>query len=205
MPGPRRAGPRRALAALYLWLWGASLLAVGVVLMAGHWVALPGPARDDAGLARELAGLEPARGATAWVLTHVLYAECRCSRRIFEHIAERPTPAGVHERVLLIGRDESWERHARERSIELVEVDPTELRERFGIESAPLLLVADPQGRIRYRGGHTARKQGLDDRDIEILEALREGREAAALPVYGCAVSRELQSILDPIGIKYAR
>jgi hypothetical protein len=68
-----------------------------------------------------------------------------------------------------------------------------------------LLIVVDPGGTPRYAGGYTIRKQGLDYQDLEILAELRRGSSAERLPAYGCAVSDELQSALDPIGIKYVR
>lgn len=198
------AGPlRRAAPALFLGAWAASFLAIGVVLMVGHWVALPRPASGDKNLAQGLADLPDEPVAPCWRMTHVLYAECRCSQRILEYLAGRPTPREVREGVLLVGQDEAFERRARERGLALAVIGAEELRARLGIESAPLLLIRDPQGRVRYSGGHTDRKQGLDYRDLELLEALRGGAQVEPLPVFGCAVSRELQSILDPIGIKY--
>ncbi len=189
---------------MFLVLWGAFLLLVSAALMAGHWVVLPAPENNDVKLEAALAGMT-ALGDQRWHLTHVLYAECRCSERIFDYLSARPTPPGVGERVLLAGSRDEWASRARARGFDVVVLTPEDLKARFDIESAPLLLISDPGGRIRYAGGYTGRKQGLDYRDVAILESLRSGERVDALPLYGCAVSREMQELLDPIGIEYAR
>ena len=63
--------------------------------------------------------------------------------------------------------------------------------------------MVDPAGVVRYAGGYTARKQGLELRDRQILGDLMASGTTPLLPLYGCAVSKRLQAILDPIGIKY--
>jgi hypothetical protein len=85
------------------------------------------------------------------------------------------------------------------------EISADELAQRFHIESVPLLVIVDPTGVLRYVGGYTLRQQGLDYQDLEILAQLRQNRATHSLPIYGCAVSRQLKSYLDPIGIKYRR
>ncbi|HVS18251.1 MAG TPA: hypothetical protein VMT18_06605 [Planctomycetota bacterium] len=203
LAGVQTVGRRSArLPVAYLALWaGAALLTVSV-LMAGHWVSLPRPAPENRLLAQGLAGLA-SQAQPTWSMTHVLYADCRCSQRIFEHLVRRPSPEGTCERVLLVGAADGWERRALERGIELVHLTQEELEFRFGIVSAPLLVISDPSARVRYAGGYTDRKQGLDYVDTRTLAALRAGGPVESLPVYGCGVSPDLQAILDPIGIKY--
>ena len=201
----RLRGWARSLALVsFFGVWGVALLLIGSILMGAHWIGLPAPAHDDARLASALAGLN-APGDERWQLTHVLYAECRCSARIFDYLCARPTPRGAGERVLLVGRREEWVARARAHGIDVRVVTAEELKSRFDVESAPLLLVSDPRGAIRYVGGYTEQKQGLDYRDVAVLASLRSGQAVDELPVYGCGVSPELQRQLDPIGIEYPR
>jgi hypothetical protein len=172
--------------------------------MVGHWVALPRPANDDALLAHGLAALSK-DDPPGWRLTHILYADCRCSQSIFEHLLHRPMPEGVAERVVLVGEDDGWEGRARARGIELVHMTREELKARLGIESAPLLVISEPSSQVRYVGGYTDRKQGLGYRDAAVLAALRSGTDVPSMPVFGCGVSQQLQATLDPIGIRYRR
>jgi hypothetical protein len=191
-------------ARLLLLVWAATMLLVGAILLASHWLALPAPAVDDPLLQRALAQLDD-RGRGRWQLVHVLYSECRCSQRTLDYLASRPTPEGAVERLLLVGHDEERASKARSRGLWVEEISADELEQRFHIESVPLLVIVDPTGVLRYVGGYTLRQQGLDYQDLEILTQLRQNHATHSLPIYGCAVSRQLQSYLDPIGVKYRR
>ena len=81
-------------------------------------------------------------------------------------------------------------------------IEPPELAARYGLEAAPVFVVADPEGELRYVGGYTTRKQGLDNRDLAIITELRAGHDQRELPLFGCAVSRSLQQLLDPLGLR---
>jgi hypothetical protein len=189
---------------VFLAIWALLLLSVGAILMAGHWIVLPTPDAGDEQLGAAVAGVTTP-GDRRWQLTHVLYADCRCSQRIFEYLLTRPTPDGAGERVLLVGQNDDFAARARRRGIQLIAVTPQELKTRFHIESAPLLLITDPDGNLRYTGGYSTRKQGPDYRDVETLESLLSVGSARSLPLYGCGVSRDLQQLLDPLNVKYNR
>ncbi len=185
--------------------WAGLSVVVQSTLMAGHWYTLPSPDAADPQLERSLSDLVPPAAKGDWSMVHVLYSACRCSQRVFDHLFESERPEGTYETVLLVGDDPSIERRAREAGFAVVLATPAELEERFGIVSAPLLLVLDPDGSLRYAGGYTERKQGYAPRDLEVLATLRGGNDATELPLYGCGVSKELQEVLDPMGIKYER
>ena len=134
---------------------------------------------------------------------HVLYAECNCSKRIFGHLFHSERPAGVAERILLVGHDQTLEDKASAAGFKTEVVEPEALERRFHVQAAPLLLVSDPQDQLRYIGGYTSRKQGPDIRDREIIAGLRAEEPQPELPLFGCAVSAGLQQLLDPLGVKY--
>ena len=76
-----------------------------------------------------------------------------------------------------------------------------ELPRKYHLQSVPVLAVLDPLDRLRYVGGYTTRKQGPDIQDVRILETLQSDRSIASLPLFGCAVSRSLQRVIDPTGL----
>jgi hypothetical protein len=184
-------------------IWAPCILFVVATLMAGHWSTLPKPAAMSA------VGRGPTQNALRqfqagrWLAVHVLYSKCECSRRILQHLFERRVLADVAELVVLVGGQPAYEQRARNSGYALDVVTPPLLLQKYGFEGAPLFVVADPKGGIRYLGGYTERKQGLAVQDVQILSRLRRQEHVAELPLFGCAVSRSLQALLDPLGIKY--
>ena len=209
LPFEQNASPRplhtRIPALILFWLLAPTSVVIGAILMVGHWYTLPVPVIDDPYLVRALADLRPPAHRNSWMAVHVLYAQCRCSLRIFEHLFETSRPREIHEQILLVGAHPEFERHAHERGFAVHVLTPSDLKRTYRIESAPLLLVLDPSNRIRYAGGYTDRKQGAAIRDLEIISQLAAEGSTETLPLFGCGVSKELQEFLDPIGIKYDR
>ena len=195
--------PKTYLVRVGFAIWAALLLVIVGTLMVGHWYTLPKPDKDDAVLAGALADLRGPKAVDRWMAVHVLYTECRCSERIFEHLFARELVPGLSEKILLVGANSSIEAQARKSGYEVTVLSPAALREQFALESAPLLLVTNPKGSIVYSGGYTTRKQGPDIRDVSIITSLMRQQSTDELPLYGCGTSTELQSALDPLGIKY--
>jgi hypothetical protein len=186
-------------------VWAVVLFVAATSLMAAHLYALPKPQAADRSMQRAVNGLRSSAEADHWLVVHVLYAQCRCSRRILDHLAKSDRPPGVSEKLLLVGTLPELEPRLRElsgRGFDIVNVTSTELRDRFHVQAAPLLLVLAPDGAVRYAGGYTDRKQGLDVRDTAIVRELIANGTARELPLFGCAVSKELQRLLDPLALK---
>lgn len=186
-----------------LALWACLSLVVQSTLMVSHWYTLPSPDRADPALEQTLAALVPEAAQESWAAVHVLYSECRCSHRVFDHLFDSSRPDALYEVVLLVGDDASVEARADAAGFDVITLSPGELEEHYGIVSAPLLLVLSPGGQLRYAGGYTERKQGYAIEDREVIQALQAGAAPNELPLYGCGVSEELQQILDPMGLKY--
>ena len=121
------------------------------------------------------------------------------SRRVIER---SPVPGSI-ETIVLVGEDPENEKLALEKGFSVDIVTPDNLRAKYGVDAAPLLIVTDLEGAIRYSGGYTSRKQGLDVQDEKMIRSLVQGDSIEELPVYGCAVSKDLQSIVDPFNLKY--
>jgi hypothetical protein len=109
----------------------------------------------------------------------------------------------VTERVLLVDGGPTLEDRLLAAGYEVERLHPLELRARYAIESVPLLVVASPTDDVLYIGGYTSQKQGPDIRDTRIIDDAIRGGTTAPLPLFGCAVSRNLQKTLDPLGLKY--
>mgnify|MGYP003648079720 CR=1 FL=1 len=192
----------RAASRLAIPIWAAALLLVSASLMVGHWVNLPHPEiGQDFEYASQVSNV--AHSDRQVFAFHFLYGDCPCSRRVLKHVMKRMPVDGAVERVVLIGEDKAMEDLALTQGYQVDVVTPIELKEKYGVESAPLLIVTNNAGEIKYSGGYTSRKRGLDIQDHQIIQDTLEGNEVAGLPLYGCAVSKSLKAIVDPLNIKY--
>jgi len=184
-------------AAIGLGGWFLLMLVLGAGLLARHVIALPAPT-GDAKLASSLNQFRDATHPHTWLAVHVLYAECRCSRRIATHLLSTPRPVGWEEVVLWVGSgapDPELERRFKLQRIARGELS------RLGIDAAPLLVVLDGENRARYSGGYTDRKQGPAIDDLKIMAAAQRGSGVSSLPVFGCAVSNRLERELDVLPV----
>jgi hypothetical protein len=187
------------------WAWAVALFVLATSLTAAHFYVLPKPGKTDVALERSLNGLRSPGDRRGWLAVHVLYAQCRCSRGILSHLASTARPHQVREKVLLVGANPEIAPLLTElaaRGIQVVNTSAAELRDRYHVQAAPLLLVSGPDGALRYSGGYTERKQGQLIRDLEVMQELVQNHEPPELPVFGCAVSRQLQQLLDPLALK---
>ncbi len=182
-------------------IWSAIALLVMSSLMAGHWLSLPHP-----GVGHTFP-VESPLDDTKVSAFHFLYADCPCSQRVLDHLLERDCVPNANETIVLIAKSgqDSKCLVTPKRGFELEVVTPEALMRKYRIESAPLLVVVNHKSRIVYSGGYTSRKQGPDIQDEAIIAGLSTGSEPEQLPVFGCAVSAELQQLLDPLRLKYSQ
>jgi len=180
-------------------VWAIASCLVCSSLLARH--LLPLPAESSPALSQGLARLRSPEDEGRFVAFHVLFADCECSRRVADRLATTQRPPAVSERVLLVGEAPEVRSSLERRGFLVTMVAPEELTTRFGIESAPILVVAAPDGSVRYAGGYTERKQALVPHDREIIEAAVAGRAPPPLPVYGCPVAERLKRERNPLGI----
>jgi hypothetical protein len=191
------------------WIGKAILAGWIVVTLVGiaalslqHMASLPEP-DDEALLSRAM--LQLRRNSSQNFLVHVIYAECSCSRALFAHlVARRPFP-GAEEAVLFVGADSNKQESAKRAGFTFTTVSAQELADRFGLEAAPVLIVFDSAGRLRYVGGYYAHPAGITPLDKRIYALVATGARVEPLPVFGCAVSSRLQKSLNPLGAVYSR
>lgn len=195
---------RKLWVRLPLVVWGVIVLLLGSAMMVDHWAPLPLPAPADPAVVRAVARSRRPAEVGEWLALHVLYADCPCSQRIFAHVLHQTRPRDVMERIVLIGDSEEMKSRAEARGFTVESVPTQDLAARYGMVAAPALLVSAPDDSIRYLGGYTNRKQGPEIQDVALIRsAVHNNGVLAALPLFGCAVSRSLQETLDPLGLKY--
>jgi hypothetical protein len=183
-------------------IWFCGVVVLMAALAISHLFSLPRLARRDSRLAAGLAELLP-NDRDGWASIHVLYTECRCSQRIFEHLRTSERPQDLHEIVLLVGEDhDAIATRLGQRGFEVVSIAPEKLDARFGIEGAPAFVLVDPARNVRYSGGYTTRQQGPNISDLAIVREIRQGDEVADLPVFGCAISQRLKAVFDPFATR---
>ncbi|HXT16115.1 MAG TPA: hypothetical protein VN706_10835 [Gemmatimonadaceae bacterium] len=199
MTGSKKKG-RFPVAKLFLvvWIVGVSL-ALGS-LGVSHLAAMPRP-DDEARIAR--AALALREDASSDFIVHVIYARCSCTARLFKHLVERKPFPGVHEMILFVGEDSTKRAAAEHAGYEFRTITREELGSKFGLEVAPVMLVFDVKGELRYIGGYFDRPAAVTSLDEQIRGQVLAGANPDPLPVFGCAVDARLQRKVDPLGIVY--
>jgi hypothetical protein len=201
---PRAASGLARLARRAFWVWVVVSFLVAGSLGLAHTFALSAEAIAQPALAAAIAETRRPEERGQWLALHVLYSRCRCSQRTLAALsARRPLPL-VRERVVLVGAHAGYEATARAAGFAVEVIAPEALAPRYHLAAAPVFVVADPAGALRYVGGYTARKQGLASEDAAILARAMRGDPVRALPLFGCAVSRQLSKLLDPFGLRSA-
>jgi hypothetical protein len=194
---------RQTVARIAFFLWIPAVMVPGSYLLARHVLTLPKPAAADPALVDALSRMRGPDDRDSWVALHVLYSKCGCSQRVLAKLLLRGASRQVRERIVYIGaEDTELESRARTLGYAFDRVTHEQLVDRYHLESAPLFVVADPANRVKYVGGYTDRKQGEVIRDTDVLARLVQGQDVEALPTFGCAVSKKLQSAVDPLGLR---
>jgi hypothetical protein len=191
------------------WI-GKSMLAGWIVvtvvglaaLSVKHMASFPAP-DEEALLSRAM--LQLRRSSSSNFLVHVIYAECSCSRALFAHLVARRPFAGAEEAILFVGADRAKQESAKRAGFTFAAVSAQELGFRFGLEAAPVLVVFDTAGRLRYAGGYYAHPAAITPLDERIYAQLAARAKVEPLPVFGCAVSSRLQKSLNPLSALYSR
>jgi hypothetical protein len=173
----------------FIAVWAVVSILAGSVLTSFHQ-AFALPSKSISSLATSRHG---------WRALHVLAADCGCSRKVSEYLAARVVPKNVSEEVIIIGasdpfgnRDALLARGLGVKSVRAVDLAP------FGLKGVPLLIFISPAGGIAYMGGY-----GMGGyKDALIRSQLLAGARVSPLPVFGCAVSRELSREIDPLSWK---
>jgi len=144
-------------------------------------------------------------------LLHVMAAGCSCSGHLADYLADRGAlnsigPASeVSERVLILGEMPEQTIALRRAGFPVESMDFEKARSRGFLSGVPLLVIFDGERQVEYIGGYadTPITPLASFYDVRLAQSIRLGESLDQFPVRGCAVSRELQEMLDPFGLKY--
>jgi len=181
-----------------LGLWFAASAVPLAYFSAAHGRALHLASRDRA------VAVKPAE--SRWRMVHLLVEGCGCSASIARHLCERLPSRDADEVVYVVGGSHhfDWVKNLQRLGFDVRVKNADEVRIALGTDSGPQLLIEDSTGAIRYRGGYQSTRPGTqlnhhaqgDEADspqeLEILSALRQGRDVKAYPAFGCAGSLSL-------------
>ena len=176
--------------------WAILIIVVIASLSVKHLASLPRP-DNEALLSRAV--LRYRRSASLDFLVHVIYSECTCSSSLLTHLLTRRPFAGTEELILFVGIDPSKQRLARNSGFEFATVTASQLLSHFGLEAAPVLLMFDSAGKLRYAAGYYDSPATVNPLDEKIHAQFLAHARIEALPIFCCAVSPRLQRSLDPI------
>ncbi len=198
-PVPPRIWQRRlGYALIAVWLV-VGFIGIGS-LAVNHTTSMP-PPDDETKLTRAI--LAHRRHAGTTFVAHVIASDCSCTKRLFDHLLVRGAFPGVDEVVVFVGDDPAKQRAAESRGFGFSTVSAGALATHYALESAPVLLVFDAAGTMRYVGGYFDSPKALLPLDETIYAQVVNGKAPRSLPVFGCAVSPSLRKAVDPLGIVY--
>ena len=190
---------RQVVVTALLTLWFAAMSFVCSTLMIGHWVQLPTP---KVGSRQPFATDSDTSVSLKWRALHFLSSECVCSQRILKHLLQREPLSDIEEKIIIVGGLDATRELVAGSRFAIDWTSPEELKSKYGVEAAPLLVVLDSDETIRYSGAYTARKQAYPIQDVLLIKRALAGESIQSLPLFGCGVSGEMQSLTDPLGLK---
>jgi len=115
------------------------------------------------------------------------------------HLIARGRFRDAEELILFVGSDPGNRETALRAGFGFQNISDSDLISRFGVEAAPVLVIFNSNGELRYAGGYYNHPATIRPLDEQIHGQLEAGKVTAALPVFGCAVSLRLQRSLDPL------
>lgn len=191
---------KRTLGVIFLTAWFAVIVVGMASLMLSHVFAMPVPS-DERRLVEALQQWR--RSSDKPFAVHVIYQNCSCTDLLVEELFARGPRDGWEEVIAFVDAPRARKQLAEAHAFASVSLDSKQLKEALGIEAAPVLVVLDSDNQLAYVGGYFQTPATIDPQDAAILRGLERHNSLKLLPIYGCAVSAELQSQTDPLGIKY--
>ncbi|MFT6632543.1 MAG: hypothetical protein ACJAS4_002507 [Bacteriovoracaceae bacterium] len=137
----------------------------------------------------------------SWGMIHLLAEECGCSQTVAEYLIERGKLKGTSEKVILVGSSTQYSSRLTDLGFEIVEANYLD----GYIDGVPMLIIHNKKGEVKYSGGYA---NGMITPvtkivDLKLLAQVKNNIKSKDLIVMGCAVSKEIQKELDPMGLKY--
>ena len=178
-------------------VWGLSITAVLANMHSWHSFLFPAP--EVAEVADFLEAKRPIN------LLHVMAQGCSCSGHLADYLATRGADPDAGEKVLVLGDMPEQVAELREAGFEVDNLSFAMARDRGFLSGVPLLVIFNQQREVAYIGGYTNTPitPMATFYDLRIAKSYERGETLEQYPVRGCAVSQEIQEMLDPFGLKY--
>ncbi len=135
-------------------------------------------------------------------MIHILTEECGCSQIIAEYLIERKATPGISESVMFLGDSKTYEQSLSKSGFKILKSKNI----KSYIEGVPLLIIHNKAGEIKYSGGYakTMVTPITKIQDLALLEQIKNKTAPENFHIQGCAVAKNLQKELDPLGLKYS-
>lgn len=184
----------KILEPLLIVVWMVGISAVSAAIMAPHTISW-----------RASLNFLNNEVTDSWSVTHVLGADCKCSKVVFASLMARGPQSEIDEKIVLLGHMQTEEKALLERGFRVSLKDQEVLSEEpIGV---PFILIQTPTGAPAYSGGYSSSPLSSlnPPQDLKILNDLRSGKNPGKLPIFGCAMSARLQKLSDPFSLKYRK
>ena len=189
-----------SLKASLLIMWFVVLL--GSSLLFGVWHY------SDFSQARTISSLQFTKEPN-WQIIHFLGGECKCSEFLTEYLVERGPSHEFSEKIIIfddLSDKKSFYKKLKKKGFNVQKLDYDKTSIENKPEGIPLLVIATPDGRVKYEGGYS--NQMLNPfskiKDLELAKShMNDEKDIKSLPAYGCYMSKKYKKWLDPVGLKY--
>jgi hypothetical protein len=183
---------------LLIFIWGASTLIVVILLHRLHMVHFRAPEKINFSRFKtdDLAKLN---------MWHFIAAGCGCSEHLIDHLTERGYQKEYQEKVFLIGDSPEFIAKLKAAGFPTENISIEEIQDEEFLSAVPLLLIFDQTKFVHYAGGYAADSLTplASYQDLTIARSIASDEKTQSLPIKGCAQSKKIQSLIDPLGLKY--
>jgi hypothetical protein len=183
------------LVVLLLILWALASLYILTRMHGWHWISFK--YEKPKNIAQVAKDIEKEN----WGMIHVLGRGCGCSEFVQDYLIKRKAQKNIRETIIFIGNA------ARKRELEKAGYHFAEAQNVNGlIKGVPMLLIYNNNGQVIYSGGYAQKTitPFTQIQDLKILQAAKSEQNLKEYSVMGCAVSKKLQNLLDPLNLKYS-
>lgn len=141
----------------------------------------------------------------SWVVGHFLDERCPCSRAVISKLIERKVNSNVIEKIFLVNSTNENNPKLAAVGFSVFNISESDLQDKFSLDGLPAMSIIDSQKKIKYFGGYSEKNihRFTKLKDQRILASLQNGQQVLAKPRFGCAISKKLQTKLDPLNLKY--
>lgn len=198
---PRDRRLRTALVTAGLTAWFAAALYLAAALSVTHLATYAAPDRRTR--LEQFADARRVGAGDRLLVLHVIGESCSCTDGLFRALIGRGSLAGVEEHILFMDPRPRRAARARRAGFVFDRLDRAIALDALGLSAAPVMIVLDGSGHLRYAGGYFDHPAAAVSLDRRILGALIDDASAlpAPLPIFGCALDPVLRRRVDPLGL----